>query len=77
MTMTKMLYEACAGVLLALVVVGCLLFLKSCLKEMFRLPPFVVPSYRAFLAEGGLRDLLMALGAILAVTLILAPFLPH
>jgi hypothetical protein len=44
---------------------------------MFRLPPFVVPSYRAFLAEGGLRDLLMALGAILAVTLILAPFLPH
>ena len=75
--MVHFVISACWGVLLALVVVGCLRFLKSCLKELFRLPSFVVPSYRAFLAEGGLRDLLMALGAILAVTLILTPFLPH
>jgi hypothetical protein len=33
--------------------------------------------FRGFIVEGGLRDLLIAIGAILAVTLILTPFLPH
>jgi hypothetical protein len=65
------------GLLLAPVVIGILLFARLVIRDLFSLPWPVVMGFRGFIAEGGLRDLLIALGAILAVTLLLAPFLPH
>jgi hypothetical protein len=65
------------GCLLAPVLIGALLFVRLVIRDLFSQPCSIVVGFRGFIIEGGLRDLLMALGAILAVTLILAPFLPH
>ena len=65
------------GLLLAPVVIGILLFARLVIRDLFSLPWPIILGFRGFIGEGGLRDLLMALGAILAVTLVLTPFLPH
>lgn len=75
--MLHFVISACWGFLLAPVVIGILLFARLVIRDLFSLPWPVVMGFRGFIAEGGLRDLLIALGAILAVTLILTPFLPH
>jgi hypothetical protein len=75
--MLHFVISACWGFLLAPVILGVLLFVRLVIRDLFSMPWPVVMGFRGFIAEGGLRDLLIALGAILTVTLLLTPFLPH
>ena len=75
--MLHFVISACWGLLLAPVVIGLLLFVRLVIRDLFSQPWPIVLGFRGFIAEGGLRDLFIAIGAILAVTLILTPFLPH
>ena len=75
--MLHFIVSACWGFLLAPVVIGILLFVRLLIRDLFSAPWPIILGFRGFISEGGLRDLLVAIGAILAVTLILAPFLPH
>ena len=75
--MLHFVISACWGFLLIPVILGVLLFARLVIRDLFSLPWPVVMGFRGFISEGGLRDLLIALGAIFAVTLILTPFLPH
>jgi hypothetical protein len=75
--MLHFVISACWGFLLTPVILGVMLFARLLIRDLFSLPWPVVLGFRGFITEGGLRDLLMALAAILAVTLVLTPFLPH